>query len=179
MAKKSAAKTLHLFRTIQALLLDLQPTTVKVGYHSNPKNQRTFSYDIGDGFHVSYENEDYFVLINYTKDMKTFEVLLGHTRNRKHSGNNADISFTQSNFDPHFLLVVAPSLKRCKGRLASDPARIGDFPARVVGTENRFLIGFPDSSLFPRLFHLCLAKRISIESFSKKSPKTSCRTVSK
>jgi len=166
---KSNLKTKPLFHTIRALLQDFQPSEATVGYHSNPNNPRAFSYDKSLGFRVPYDKNDYYVLLNYTSNLENFEVLLGHSRGRNCSGNTADISFTEANFGPHFLLVVTPSLKRCNGDLEIEPSRMDDFPARVVGTKNRFLVGFLDTLLFPRLFCLCLAKKISIEMLSSSS----------
>ena len=164
------AKKTPLFRIIRALLLNMQPTVTDVGYHSNPKNKRTFSYEKEDSFLVSFNGEEYFVRLNYNKDMEKFEVLIGHTRDRNRSGNNPDISLTESHFNSHFLLAIAPSLKRCGGLLTVEPKRLGNFPARVVGTKNRFLIGFPDGDLFPSLFRLCLAKKSSIDLSRPKRP---------
>ena len=148
-----------LYHTIRALLLHLSPTETDVGYHTNPANKRAFGWHRREGFRVDFESDSYFVRLNCTKGKESFEVLLGHTRDRKRSGNTADISFTELHFGSHLLLSVAPSLTRCTNKsLAREPLAIGDFPARVVGTTNHFLIGFPDACLFPRLFRLCKAK---------------------
>ena len=153
-----------LLNTIRASLLAMQPTTAHVGYHSNPDNKRAFFGNRHEGFRVRFEGEEYFVILNATTDMEQFEILLGHSRGRTSSGNTADVSFTEQHFDSHSLLVVAPRLGRGGGILSTEPKAIGDFPARVTGTKNRFVIGAPDAALFPRLFRLCCAKKLSIES---------------
>lgn len=153
-----------LFRTVRASLLDMQAAEAEIGYHSNPDNERAFFGDRHQGYRVPFEGEEYFVRLNSTDDMEQFEILLGHSRDRTASGNNPDISFTDRHFDSHSLLVVAPSLRRCGGVLSPEPSAIGDFPARVGGSSNRFVVGFPDAALFPRLFRLCRAKKLSIES---------------
>jgi hypothetical protein len=152
-----------LFRTVRAVLCDLRPVNWKVGYHSNPQSKRAFFGDVHDGFRVSFKRQDYFVLLNYTRDMKRFEVLVGHSRGRLASGNTPDITFTENHFTAHGLLVISPSLVRCNGALVIEPKNIADFPARVLGRANRFVMGFVDANLFPRLFVLCLAKKCSIE----------------
>ena len=164
-----------LFRTLRASLLDMQPTAIAVGYHSNPDNDRAFFGDRHEGFRVPFEGEEYFVRLNSTTDMEQFEILLGHSRGQAASRNNPDITFTEEHFDSHALLVVAPSFRRCGGALSVEPPAIGIFPARVTSTKNRFAVGFPDSALFPRLFRLCLAKKRSIESQSHKSQQSTTK----
>lgn len=152
-----------LLRTIRALLLDMSPQSADVSYHHHPKRKQPFCGEIFEGFRVQFENDDYFVLLNFSKTSERFEVFLGHARGRNYSGNNADISFSGAHFDTHFLLAVKPSLKRCPSKvLALEPQPIGNFPARVLGTNNHFLVGYPDAQLFPRLFRLCNAKKCSI-----------------
>jgi hypothetical protein len=169
MARKPRAKTASLFSTVRMLLLGCNPTIGPVGYHSNPKNPRAFSYDLDEGFCVSFEGESYFVKLNYRTNKQYFEVLIGHKRDHNLSGNNPDISFTESHFNQR-LLIISPSLKRCNGILLVEPKALGDFPARVIGKKSRFVIGFPDSELFPRLFRLCLAKKNSIDLSKTKVP---------
>lgn len=152
-----------LFRTLRSLLRDMKSVPTAVGYHSNPNNERSFLGPLQESLRIQFEGEDYFARLNTTRSMTEFEILLGHSRGRKVSGNNPDVSFTERHFDPHFLLVVTPSLKRCGGMLSVEPGPIGNFPARVTTTHNRFVIGPPNAALFPCLFKLCLAKKLSID----------------
>jgi len=154
-----------LFNTLRALLLAMHAAPAVVGYHSNPGSKRAFVGNRHDeGFRVSFEGSEYFVLLNTTTDMEQFEVFLGHSRGRRSSSNTADISFTEQHFGSHSFLIVAPRLGRAGGALSTDPKAIGDFPAQISGTRNRFIVGSPDAALFPRLFRLCRAKQLSIES---------------
>lgn len=149
--------------TIQALMRYLSYRVATVNYHSNPDSERAFFGDESRGYTVSYSGEIYFVLINSESKSGDFQVLLGHSRKRKASGNNPDISFTEKNFDCHGILTVAPSLKRCGNKLTIQPIALGSFPAKVSNTENYFVIGTPDAFFFPRLLNLAYAKYKSIE----------------
>jgi hypothetical protein len=93
----------NLFRTLRTLLLYLDPTPTTVGYHGNPGNERAFFGDVHDGFRVSFAGEDYFVSLNYSKNMEKFQIHVGHARGRKKSGNNPDITFTETHFGPYLL----------------------------------------------------------------------------
>ena len=144
--------------------MSLAPTAADVHYHHiNVTNSRAFRGPKNDQFLVQFEGEAYFVRINYDSIASFFDVFIGHTRSRSSSDTNPDITFSDTHFGEYFILTVAPKLKRCGGRLSIEPKPIGNFPARVTGTHHKFVVGFPDAQLFPRLFRLCNAKKLSIE----------------
>lgn len=153
----------NLLRTLRALLLSLKPEPWDVSYHTPYNTPSSFHEDHREGYRVTFEGSAYFVRFNYTDDEERLQILAGHSRGRDRSGNNPDVSFTKEHFGERQLLVVSPSLRRCNGILSVEPKPVGDFPARVLGTTDRFIIGFLDVALFPSLFRLCLAKMASIE----------------